>query len=142
MSTYQSVISVGTILLQQYIKCNILRRLSSYSRPEAIKGESMSWDGNLWQLHYPSNMRGLDEAFFSASMARYSFWALILRPFLKQPHMLMDNLTWSWAGRQIHICFNYYSQLLKLYKIFPFLKLFGGLFSHSHTHSCSHKFMR
>lgn len=67
MSTYQCVISVITVLVQQYIAFNILRLLSCQWRPKAIKGRINALSQNTVTALLSLDIGGLVESHFSAS---------------------------------------------------------------------------
>lgn len=68
MSTYQCVISVITVLVQQYITFNILGLLSSQRRPKAIKGRINALSQNTVTALLSLDIGGLVESHFSASL--------------------------------------------------------------------------
>lgn len=67
MSTYQCVISVITVLVQQYITFNILGLPSSKRRPKAIKGRINALSQNTVTALLSLDIGGLVESHFSAS---------------------------------------------------------------------------
>lgn len=69
MSTYQCVISVITVLVQQYITFNILGLLSSQRRPKAIKGRINALSQNTVTALLSLDIGGLVESHFSASLS-------------------------------------------------------------------------
>lgn len=68
MSTYQCVISVATVLLQQYITFNILRLRSGRRRPKAIKGRINVLCQNTVTALLSLDIGRLVESHFSASL--------------------------------------------------------------------------
>ena len=69
MSTYQCVISVITVLVQQYITFNILGLLSSRRRPKAIKGRINALSQNTVTALLSLDIGGLAESHFSPALA-------------------------------------------------------------------------
>lgn len=82
MSTYQCVISVITVLVQQYITFNILGLLSSKRRPKAIKGRINALSQNTVTALLSLDIGGLAESHFSASLSSCCLVHILSHPSL------------------------------------------------------------
>ena len=82
MSTYQCVISVITVLEQQYITFNILGLLSSKRRPKAIKGRINALSQNTVTALLSLDIGGLAESHFSASLSSCCLVHILSHPSL------------------------------------------------------------